>query len=164
MPRKTRNLLLALVVVFVLAILTALVMSTGRTPPRTPLPNPNGYDDFLKAAALLTGDVYLSPLDHDSLRALVATNAETLRLFRLGLTRNCLVPTDSAMTNVPGLGTDLARLKVLAHLLTDEGQLAEIEKRYADAAQSYLEHARADCCAIAPIPDDLTRKRHTSVH
>jgi len=46
------------------------------------------------------------------------------------------------MTNVPGLGTDLVRLKLLAHLLTDEGQLAEIENRYADAAQSYLDTIR----------------------
>ena len=142
MLQRFRTPLLALAVFCVLAMLTVLFLSVGRTPPRPRLPNPNGYDDFLKAAALLTGDVYLSPLDHDGLRALVATNAETLRLFRLGLTRNCLVPTDSAMTNVPGLGTDLARLKVLAHLLTDEGQLAEIENRYADAAQSYLDTIR----------------------
>src|SRR5437867_3628759 len=83
----------------VLLILTFLVLSTGRTPPSPPLPNPNGYDDFLNAAALLTGDVgNASTSDHDSLRALVSTNSETLRLLRLGLTRDCSVPTDSAIT------------------------------------------------------------------
>jgi len=46
------------------------------------------------------------------------------------------------MTNVSGLGPELARLKVLARLLTDEGQLAEMENRYADAAQSYLDTIR----------------------
>ena len=32
-------------------------LHAGPTPARPPLPNPNGYDDFLKAASLLTGDV-----------------------------------------------------------------------------------------------------------
>ena len=57
MSRKVRTLLLALMVIFVLAMLTVVFLFVGRTPPPPPLPNPNGYDDFLKAAALLTGDV-----------------------------------------------------------------------------------------------------------
>lgn len=140
MLRNPRIILLALVVVVVLANVWLILLSTGRSPAPPPLPNPNGYDDFLKAATLLTGDVYqLSTLNHNSLRALVTTNAETLRLLKLGLTRNCSVPTDSAMANVPGMMSDLARLKSLARLLTDEGQLAEMENRYADAARSYLD-------------------------
>jgi hypothetical protein len=111
MPRKVRTLLLALVVIFVLAMMTVLFWFVGRTPPASPLPNPNGYDDFLNAAALLTGDVgNASTLHHDGLRALVSTNAEPLRLLRLGLTRGCSVPTDFAMTNVAGLLGDLANL------------------------------------------------------
>jgi hypothetical protein len=107
------------------------------------LPNPNGYDDFLQAAAALTGDIgNSSTLDHDGLRALVSTNAEALRLLRLGLTRNCSVPTDSAMTNVAGMVTDLPRLKSLARLLAEEGRLAELEGRYGDAAHSYIDVIR----------------------
>jgi len=140
MPRKVRTLLLALTVIFVLAMLTVLFLFVGRTAPPSPLPNPNGYDDFLKAAALLTGDVgNASTLDHDGLRALVSTNSESLRLLRLGLTRGCSVPTDSAMTNISGLLGDLANLKSLARLLEEEGRLAEMETRYADAAHSYLD-------------------------
>src|ERR1035441_6890938 len=135
MLRNPRIMLLALVVVVGRANVWLIAFTLGRPPARPPLPNPNGYDDFLKAATLLTGDVYeLSTLNHDGLRALVATNAETLRLLKLGLTRNCSVPTDSAMANVPGMMSDLAHLKSLARLLTDEGQLAETENRYADAA------------------------------
>lgn len=143
MARKIRIMLLALVVIVVLANVWLIVLSTARPPARPPLPNPNGYDDFLKAATLLTGDEYqLSTLNHDGLRALVSTNAATLHLLRLGLTRNCSVPADSAMANVPGMMSDLARLKSLARLLTDEGQLAEMENRYADAAHSYLDAIR----------------------
>jgi hypothetical protein len=140
MLQRFRKPLLALAVVFVLAILTLLFLSRGRTTALHPLPNPNGYDDFLKAAALLTGDIgNASTLDHDDLRALVSTNAESLRLLRLGLTRDCSVPTDSAMTNISGVLGDLAHLKSLVRLLSEEGRLAEMETRYADAAHSYLD-------------------------
>jgi hypothetical protein len=142
MTRKTRTLLLALVAVILLAMLAVLFLCLGRTP-QPPLPNPNGYDDFLKAAAPLTGDaVSASMLSHEALRALVSTNAESLRLLRLGLTRGCSVPTDSAITNLSGLLPDLAHLKSLARLLEDEGRLAEMENRYADAAHSYLDAIR----------------------
>jgi hypothetical protein len=56
MARNTRTVLLALVAVFLLAMLAVLFLSLGRPPPPVPLPNPNGYDDFLKAASLVTGD------------------------------------------------------------------------------------------------------------
>jgi hypothetical protein len=142
MSRKARTLLLALVVVLVLATLTMLCLLVGGTPP-TPLPNPNGYNDFLTAAGLLTGDISnASALDHDGLRALVSTNSESLRLLRLGLTRGCSVPTDSAMTNMTGLLSDLANLKSLVRLLEEEGRLAEMENRYGDAAHSYVDAIR----------------------
>ena len=143
MLQRSRKPLLALAVVFVLAMLTLLFLSRGRTTALHPLPNPNGYDDFLKAAALLTGDIgNASTLGHDDLRALVSTNAESLRLLRLGLTRDCSVPTDSAMTNISGVLGDLAHLKSLVRLLSEEGRLAEMETRYADAAHSYLDAIR----------------------
>jgi hypothetical protein len=143
MLQRFRKPLLALAVISVLAILTVLFLARGRTPPLPPLPNPNGYDDFLKAAALLTGDVSnASTLDHDGLRALMSTNAEPLRLIRLGLTRDCSVPTDSAMTNISGVLADLAGLKSLVRLLSEEGRLAEMETRYGDATHSYLDAIR----------------------
>ena len=96
MPRKSHSLLLALMVVFALAMVTVVFLSENRNPPPRPLPNPNGYDDFLKAAALLSGDVgNASALDHDGLRALVSTNSESLRLARLGLSRQCALPADA---------------------------------------------------------------------
>jgi hypothetical protein len=124
-------------------MLTVLFLFVGRTPPPSPLPNPNGYDDFLKAAAVLTGEVgNASALDHDGLRALVSTNSESLRMLRLGLTRGCSVPTESVMTNLTGLLGDLANLKSLARLLEEEGRLAEMENRYRDAEYSYVDGIR----------------------
>lgn len=143
MPRKVRTLLLALVVIVVLAMLTVAFLFVGRTPPPSPLPNPNGYDDFLKAAGLLTGDAgNASTLAHDGLRALVSTNVESLRLLRLGLTRQCALPADAAMTNIPGMLSDLAAMKRLVQMLAAEGRLREMDNRLADAAQSYVDAIR----------------------
>src|SRR5215469_6687641 len=140
MPRRIRMLLLAMGAIFILTVLSVIVFTAGRPPASPALPNPNGYDDFLKAAALLTGDVgNAATNDHDALQALISTNAETLRLLRLGLSRNCSVHTDSVMTNVGGELNDLAGSKRLAQLLVQEGRLAEMEGRFADAAQSYVD-------------------------
>ncbi len=143
MLKRFRTPLLALAVIFVLAMLTVLFWPTGQPPPRPPLPNPNGYDDFLNAAAMLTGDVgKASTLDHDGLRALVSTNAESLRLLHLGLSRQCALPAESAMTNVPGVLAQLADIKRLVQLLAAEGWLEEMDNRLADAAQSYVDAIR----------------------
>jgi len=89
MPPKTPKLLLGFVAIAVVAMVVMFVSSTGRPPLYPPLPNPNGYDDFLKAAGMLQGDVASAlELDHDRLRGLVSNNAAALRLLRLGLTRH----------------------------------------------------------------------------
>src|ERR1051326_6235351 len=63
----------------------AMLALFSNSSPHAPLPNPNGYDDFLKAASLLGGDPgSYETLGRDELRALVATNAEVLRVLRLG--------------------------------------------------------------------------------
>jgi len=138
MPRKIRTLLLALVAVLALTMLVMRVFLMGWATPRSP--NPNGYDDFLKAAGSVTGDVgHAWGLDRDGLRALVSANSEALRLVRLGLSRQCAVPADSAMTNVEGTASDLAGIERLAQLLAAEGRLWEMDNRLADAARSYLD-------------------------
>jgi hypothetical protein len=144
MLRNPRIMLLALVVVVVLANVWLIAFTLGRPPARPPLPNPNGYDDFLKAAALLTlsGDFDNVPtLGHDDLRTLVSTNAEPLRLLRLGLTRPCSVPTDLYITNDTGR-SGLVRLKYLADLLAAEGRLREMEGQPTEAALDYADAIR----------------------
>src|SRR6266851_3487782 len=129
MRRNVRRLL------FVLGVVTALlvggvvvVLSFGRTPPASPLPNPNGYDDLLKAGRVVTmkGDAP-AHLDREGLRALIATNAEALRLLREGLTHRCVIPTDAQIANFAAISRDLIGLKSLARVLSAEGRLAEME-------------------------------------
>ena len=143
MPRKTHALLLALAVICMVAIPMALFLPLGGPPPRPPLPNPNGYDDFVKAGAAVLGSVVnFQTLDEASLRDLVSTNAEPLRLLRVGLTRQCLMPMAAALTNTAGVFSPLPEIKALVELLAAEGRLREIENRSADAARSYTDAIR----------------------
>jgi hypothetical protein len=136
-----RILLFASLIVCVAVLLVLLALTIGRTPlPRIPLPNPNGYDDFLKAASLVTGAVGdFSTLERGDLRDLVDTNAQSLHQLRLGLTRPCVVPIDWSATNFIAMVGNLADMKALAHLLAAEGRLAEMDNRPADAANSYVD-------------------------
>src|SRR5437879_3444846 len=123
MRRRIRTVLLTTVVISMLGVLAVMLFAYGGTASRTSLPHPNGYDDFLKAHSKITGDVGgYSNLSFEELRHLVSTNAESLRLLRLGFTRTCSVPTAAAMTNIPAMMTDLPRFKALAHLLAAEGR------------------------------------------
>ena len=126
-----------------LAALTLAVILLNRTPPSLPLPNPNGYDDFLSAGKLVTGPTASPPpFDRDRLQIVVTTNQEALRLLRLGLSRRCSVPTDSALTNVAGWSGELARLKHLAQLLGDVGRWHEVNNRPREAALTYTDIIR----------------------
>ena len=143
MRKSFRPRLLLLGAVAVLFAVGVLVLFLGRTPPPSPLPNPNGYDDLLKAARAVSEEITaVTDLDRDGLRALVATNAAVLELLRAGLARRCAVPTDAHLADFKTMSRDLIGLKALARGLSAEGRLAEMENRPADAARSYLDAIR----------------------
>ena len=135
---------------FVLGVLGALlgggvvvILFIGRTTAPSALPNPNGYDALLKAGQAVAGKIDRVPdLDHDGLRAVVATNAEALRLLRVGLAQRCAVPTDAQIANFATISRDLIGLKSVARVLSAEGRLAEMENRPADAVRSYVDAIR----------------------
>src|SRR6266478_1726213 len=67
MPQKVPTLLLGFVAIAVLAMVAMVVSSTGRPPVYPPLPKPNGYDDFLSAAALINPEELrqtANPINH----------------------------------------------------------------------------------------------------
>ena len=135
-----RVLLLGGLTLLLVASLVILFFGRAASPP---LPNPNGYTDLLQAGQAVSGNLDgVAEGDRDGLRALMATNAEALRLLRVGLSRECSVPTAAAITNFATAINDLPPLKSLARLLIAEGRLAETENRPADAAQSYLDSIR----------------------
>jgi hypothetical protein len=142
MFRRPRLLLLAFALAAGVVLVALLAFTICHSPAAPPLPNPNGYDDFVTAGAAVLGNVGDFPtLDRNNLAALVSTNAEPLRLLRLGLTRQCVMPLDAALTNNAGL-TQLGGMKRLAQLLAAEGRLREMENQPASAAQSYVDAIR----------------------
>ena len=112
------------------------------------------YDDFLKAASLLRGDMIdASTLGHDDLWALVTSNAQALALARLGLSRACSAHTDSLITNFSGLGSEWMGFRNLAFLLAEEGRLAELENRNAlMPSASGMKSAEAEPLSSASRP------------
>lgn len=108
-----------------------------------PLPSPNGYDDFVKAGAMLGPPSYdYSKMPMEELKAYVGTNQDALRLVRLGLTRECQVPTEDSMEYIRRHFPDLTLIKRTAKSIAAEGRLAELNDRIADAARSHLDNVR----------------------
>jgi hypothetical protein len=140
---KAPKTVLIVVTIVLLAVVSLIVFSPIRPPAQPPLPNPNGYDDFVKAAGQVTDDAGNAPtLDRDNLRALISSNAEPLQLVRVGLTKQCVMPIDFTLINAAGHLNQLAEMKRLVQLLAAEGRLAEIENRPTDAARSYADVIR----------------------
>jgi len=138
---KTKIVAAGAVLIFA-ALVVALLYQPA--PPAVVLPNPNGYDDFIKAGQELTGDPY-SYRDGGGEKVLctfVANNAEPLRLVRTGLKRDCRVPLEYSQSYLTTHITRLALLKRLAQTQAAEGNLAQMEHRYGDAARAYLDTIR----------------------
>jgi hypothetical protein len=133
MTKKKKAILAASVVVMV--ALGALVFIKPPATTDEPLPNPNGYDDFLKGAALASqqsGD--WNTLSIEELRQLEATNQAALEAIRVGLTKDCRVVPYSMVGGTTTHMNDLANLKAAAQALCAANRLALLESRTNDAA------------------------------
>ncbi len=132
--------------VFAVAALLALIFFWTKPTPLLPikLPNPNGYDDLIRATQMFVGNLpecYWDRWDDDcaeNVRALLESNAEALGMARLGLTRESRIPIVYSRAYFAQHLPELASLKRLAQLMIAEGKLAEMENRIDDAIQSYL--------------------------
>jgi hypothetical protein len=108
------------------------------SPPLPPLPQPNGYDDFVKAGGMISDRASdYGTMSEEQLRAFVKKNAEALKLVRAGIGRECRVPLDYSATN-DVIVSRLGLMKRLAQAMSAEARLAEMENRPADAAEAYL--------------------------
>jgi hypothetical protein len=141
MKRKIRLVLLLVGGLVALLFVAGLIVNLfyGQTP-LPPLPNPNGYDDLVKAGQTVSGNLDgIADRSTEELQALVDSNLEALRRLRVGLSRDCAIPTEAAIANFNLISRDLTVFRSLARLLNAEGQLAERKNRPADAAQSYID-------------------------
>ena len=104
------------------------------------MPSPNGFDDFVQAARLVTGNTAnVAQMGRNELAALVAQNAEALKTARQGLDRESRAPNDYSANYMTLYLPVLSSLKQLTSVLLAEGKLAEMDRRLDDAVHSYLD-------------------------
>ncbi len=142
MTVRTRNRLIALSIIaapFVFFLGLLLFWDAEPLPPISPLPNPNGYGDLVKAGDIVSNDFDdYNELSLAKLRGLIGKDAGALQTARTGLEQQCHVTLDYSATSSAHFD-QLAALKRLAFAFAAEGRLAEMENRPGDAAKSYLE-------------------------
>jgi hypothetical protein len=105
----------------------------------------NGYDTFVRAAAFLHSDG--STVRTNDYPAFLMTNRQALAIVREGLKLRAELPAKAyeraGVWEHTGLQLDdLSLFKGLSNALKVEGQHAEIQQRYGDAANTYLDIIR----------------------
>jgi hypothetical protein len=147
MTKQTRNWLIALLVIYsapvfvVVGLVAFLVLRP--LPPLPILPNPNGYDDLLSAAKLVsTNTAGYAKLSVFQLRPLVQVNAGALSLARDGLDKGCGVPVQYSQDGQRNVNGNYTNLRRLGEAFAAEGRLAELEKRPGAAVDSYMDLMR----------------------
>jgi hypothetical protein len=143
MKKETRNWLIILCV-FALPFLIFLgCLISGLTSPTRsdqPLPNPNGYDAFVKAGKKVANDTENSyKMNEAELQTLFEENSNALQVARTGLQMQSRIPIQFSESYMTIHMNELPDLKRLAQAFDAEGKLAEMENRPADAAKSYLD-------------------------
>lgn len=155
MRNAVLKVLLALALICIVAIAVFILFPPAGAPP--PLPASNAYSSLVQVAhtiAIPSGD--FRKMNHEQLQALVASNSAALQLVRSNLEQPIQVPLEYSVDNSKHLG-DLSRFKGIAMAFLAESQLAQMEKRPADAARSSLDTIRlgVDCCRGGVIIDAL---------
>ena len=109
-------------------------------PAPTPMPSPNGYDDFVAAAAARAGD----PSNHlkwtqDELAVFVVKNANAFEFIAAGVAKECRAPSVRSSEEVELLLPRLASFKQLAKAIAARSRLAAMDGRATDAVRSALD-------------------------
>jgi hypothetical protein len=144
--RSWKKVAASVAVVLVVLVFGTFTWIVTRPGPRfPPLPNPNGYDDLVRAGGMIVGTESARWRDagEEELRAFVAVNRQSLELARVGLGRTSRVPL------LPSLDAQIAAglktvgpLKALTRLFLREGLRARREGRKDDAVRAGLDLVR----------------------
>src|ERR1700722_16135199 len=131
-----------ILVVLANIVILAIAFLGDTAKPAKPMPNPNGFDDFVRAGNMMQDNPihYSDRLNQQQLAALVAANAEALTLARVGLSRGCRVPDIYVVTN--NFISAFFPLSRIGGSLMAEAKLAEFSTNTNQAIKSYLDLAR----------------------
>lgn len=163
MTKKTRNVLLLLLAIFsvpVFLVLGIVVFLALRPLPRlVPLPNPNAYDDLVKAGGgVALGTRNYAKLNVYQLRPLVQSNLTALAQARDALDSPCRVPLQFSQEDQQRSAGDLNKLWSLAQAFAAEGKLAGLDRRVGKQGECDLDLIRlgADAARGGMINDILS--------
>jgi hypothetical protein len=138
--RRPRRVGIVAAVIFALVAAALYLALTARPSVMTvKLPDPNGYDDFVKASGSIvqwTGD--LAAVPSPARLTTLQLNSNALALVRRGLVHEYAVPLTNGGDWSQQL-SNLAAFKGLAQLLKAEGAIAEADGRTNDAVRSYAD-------------------------
>ncbi len=129
------------VLLAIVAATGAVLWSAGRQPPSPKLPDPNGYDDIVRAGSLVKGawpnkgDFAKAAVS--DVRAFVEANKATLDLARVGLGRECMVPLENSQAGLEKHFEAMSPIRAVGRLLQGEAQVAEADGRIVDASKAY---------------------------
>ena len=147
MTVRTRNRLITFSILagpFIFLLCLLLFWDAEPLPPVPPLPNPNGYDDLVKAGQMVAGKSEdYEKMNRAQLGELIAANTEPLGLLQAALTNQCRVPLKYSQADMYSRLNELADFKRLAQTSGgSKARLAEMNNRPDAAAMSYLEIVR----------------------
>jgi len=132
--------------VIALLVLAAWLITLGSG---SALPNPNGYDDFVKAGQVLITSLEghgnladYREIGFEDLRAFAATNAEALKIARGTLERQCRVPVKNNQDWFRAHLGEMITFKSLTYAFLLSGRLAQLEGRTNEAVNVYLDSIR----------------------
>jgi hypothetical protein len=131
-------------VIFVVALpfIISLVFLAGTKRPASlaaePLPNPNGYDNFVKAAGMIKGNPKrYKEMGETNLAELIATNADALALVKSAFTNECRVPLQLDPSS-SARDYHFVAFDNLTQTMTAEARFAELQNSPMEAADDYL--------------------------
>ncbi len=113
------------------------------TPKAIPMPNPNGYDDLVKAGKMLKGESFaFERMSQEELNTFVAQNADALKFAEVALGRECRMSGNYSPGYMLRYRDENWAIQDLSANFCARGKLAALEHRTNDAVESYLQCIR----------------------
>lgn len=118
------------------------LLRSGRLEP-APLPNPNGYDDFVEAGRMLMADpAGYQDASIEELMAMVASNAPAIERLRQGLEKESRVPLEFTVDEATNWPAHASHFKALARAMCAEARLELKRNRPDEAAETCVQLIR----------------------
>jgi hypothetical protein len=147
MSKKTLKVLLVLLGIYCTPVFIGLgfvaYLVLRPLPTLAPLPNPNAYDELVKAGGLVSTNTktYLKMTVYQ-LRPLVQQNADAVSQARDALGSPCRAPVDYGQNGNWNNGGNYNKLRTLGQAFAAEARLAQLDKQPARAAQADIDLIR----------------------